>query len=89
MTDFITAMMDWNKSKEKFVASQLSTAKEKLAPRKNLYVTIPEKFETEIKEFIKAKRQEADDAQSLISARRKVELALEFEKDNPPPRRAF
>lgn len=88
MSDFISAMTEWNKSKDKFVSDRLETDSKKLAPRKNILTTIPVEFEQEIKEFVKMKRKQADEQFVSNLDRRKTELSIEFEEFNPVPRRS-
>lgn len=86
MSDFIDAMMKWNRAKDDYVKSNLEPGKDK-APRKNIFITVPLEFEQEIKDFVKTKRKEADSKHIGSSETRKTELMIEFEESNPPPRR--
>lgn len=88
MSDFLNAMTEWNKNKDKFVADKLETDSSKLAPRKNIFITIPLTFEEEIKAFVKLKRKEADGLFVSNLDKSKTELFLEFESSNPPPKRS-
>lgn len=83
--DFIEAVIDWNKRKDEFVTSQLSTGNERLAPRKNIFLTIPLEAEQEIKEFVKAKRAEIDKKFSSNIERQKIQFSISFEQENPMP----
>lgn len=87
MSEFIKAMTEWNKKKDKYIASELETESQKLSPRKNILITIPMLFEEEIKAYVKSKRKEADSifVENLDSE--KTKLALAFESSNPPPNR--
>lgn len=83
--NFVQAMTDWRKERDSFVNTNLD--KSKIAPRKTLFVTIPEIYEQEIKDFIKSKREQADDDFMNKSDLRHTELSIKFEEANPPPQR--
>lgn len=85
-TNFVNAMLDWTREKDKFVSEQLSTGTNNLSPRKNIMLTVPLEFEDEIKAFAKSKRKEADENYSSTLDVKKIELSIAFEKENPPPR---
>lgn len=87
MSEFVAAMTEWNRSKDAFVKGNLEPGKDK-APRKNIFITIPLAFEDEIKDFVRSKRKEADAKHTGSSETRKTELMIEFEENNPPPRRS-
>lgn len=84
--DFVSRMLEWSKKKDTYIDSKLSTDKGQLAPRKNIMLRIPLEFEEEIKAFAKRKRKESDANYTGSLERHKMELAIEFEKNNPPPR---
>lgn len=84
---FIEAMTEWNQKKELFVKRNLGTGVD-LAPRKNIFITVPLEFEEDVKQYVKSKRAEADSKYVGTSAVRKTELMLEFEASNPPPKRS-
>lgn len=88
MSEFISAMTEWNKKKDRYVAEQLSTESNTLSPRKNILVTVPLLFEEEIKAFVKAKRKEADVLFVAELDTKKTELSIVFESVNPAPRRS-
>lgn len=85
---FLEAMTEWNEKKEKYVSAQLSTESDKLAPRKNILLTVPLEFEDDIKAYAKLKRKEADNNFVSSLSRKKTELYINFESVNPPPRRS-
>lgn len=85
MSDFIRAVTEWQKKKETFVNN--NTSKGRVAPRKNIFITIPVSYEEDIRGYIAAKRKEADAIFDSEREAEKTALALQFEKSNPPPRR--
>lgn len=84
--DFVSAMLNWNRSKEKYISENMPEVKKALAPRKDIFIRIPTQFEEEIKEFVKSKRKEADENFSGSSERMRLELSLTFEEFNKPPK---
>lgn len=87
MSDFVSAMLEWNRNKEKYVKNNINAGEDK-APRKNIFITIPLIFEEEIKDFIKSKRKEADSTHVGTSEISKTKLMIEFEEKNPAPKKS-
>jgi hypothetical protein len=87
LSEFVSAMMKWNKEKEVYIKSKLEPGSGK-APRKNIFITVPLEYEEEIKAYVKNKRKEADSLFLGSSETRKTELMIEFEESNPPPKRS-
>lgn len=86
MSSFIDAMLAWNRKKDEFIRDRLSDVKKNLSPRKNIMLTVPIIFEEEVKAFAKLKRKEADDILNQDAERNALVIALDFERNNPPPR---
>lgn len=86
MSSFIDAMLAWNRKKDEFIRERLSDVKKNLSPRKNIMLTVPILFEEEVKAFAKLKRKEADDILNQDAERNALVIALDFERNNPPPR---
>lgn len=87
MTAFIDAMTNWNQRKDAFVKDNLEPGSSK-APRKAIFITVPLEFEEDIKNYVKAKRKLADSTFKGSPATRKTELMIQFEENNPPPKRS-
>lgn len=84
---FLDAMGDWNRRLSEFLAKNSEKSKRKVAERVEILLTVPKGMEQEFKDLAKLRRAEADAAHGA-NGLDTISLSLEFERANPPPRRA-
>lgn len=83
---FIDAKREWDRLHSSFLAQKSSNSKKKVADRVEILLTIPKGMEQEFKDLAKLRREEADAAHRIANS--ESSLSIQFERDNPPPRRS-
>lgn len=84
---FLDAMGDWNRRLSIFLANNSESSNRKIADRVEILLTVPKGMEQEFKDLAKLRREQADAAHKARGPE-SISLALQFERDNPPPRRS-
>lgn len=84
---FLEAKREWDKLHSEFLKKNSKTQKKKVADRVEILLTVPKGMEQEFKDLAKLRREQADAAHKAQGSD-SISLSLEFERDNPPPKRS-